>query len=107
MITEDYLNGLTLDQLHSIRDKSVELITERKVQKRHTVWCVVHGSASDIKFFREEDYPSAVEYLVTQGRLMALDPHLKNQVKRLALDFMSKSQSDYDEIFEDESANKT
>jgi hypothetical protein len=61
--TDEWLKGLTLDQVRHAKTRADEIITRAEEASRRTVWVVNNGTYNDA-FYREGEYEKAAEHLL-------------------------------------------
>ena len=102
MITNTELQGLTLDDLSSLGKRIDDIYKEKSSETRKLLW-VVEDNSMELKYFREDEYIVAVEYLLQ----CAIESNKNNFINKqnarnfvLAIRPKFIIESDYESYFE-------
>lgn len=100
MSTDAYLAGLNLDQLYYARDRADALIKGKQAEKKRVVWRVEEDGFG-IRFYPQDRYVEAAEYLLEKAKKLAGDSlRLRQMALSLVPDFVLESEyAEYEKDF--------
>lgn len=94
MSTDEFLKDLDYNQLQYARQRCDELIQEKNNEAKRKVW-VVSDAIIMCKYFQEDEYVCAAEFLLSLARKFAE----KGQMKDLNLSSEFLRKSEWNEMF--------
>ena len=94
MSTDEFLKGLNYSQLQYARQRCDELIQAKNKEAKRKVW-VVSDTGIKYKYFQEDEYVRAAEFLLSLARKNAAEGDI--EALELSSEFLMKC--DWDELF--------
>ncbi|QDF95183.1 hypothetical protein CJ010_00755 [Azoarcus sp. DD4] len=94
MSTDEFLKGLNYGQLQYARRRCDELIQAKNKEAKRKVW-VVSDTDIKYKYFQEDEYVCAAEFLLSLARKNAEEGDIEDL--ELSSEFLMKSE--WDEMF--------